>query len=98
MDKIKVKEDKKITRQFPEKLKCRIEITTNGGGRKVAESDYPRSHYKNPMTDKEVNAKFRGLTQRALPKKGVDRALDALWQLDTARDLNVIFEAVEVTR
>jgi 2-methylcitrate dehydratase len=97
MDKIEVKEDKEITRQFPDKLKCRIEIATKGGGRKIAETDYPRGHYKNPMNDDEVNTKFRGLAQRALSKDGVERALDALWQLDSAKDLGAIFKAVKVT-
>ena len=68
IDKIEVKEDPELTRRFPQFLPCRIEITTKSGERKVAQTDYPRGHYKNPMSDEEVNDKFRGLAQRALPK------------------------------
>src|SRR5262249_37529434 len=96
MAKVEVKEDKNITAQFPDKLQCRIEIVLKNGERKVAQTDYPRGHYKNPMSDDEANAKFRGLAQRALSKQGVDRALDALWELDSAPNLNAIFEAVRL--
>ena len=95
IDRIEVKEDAEFNSRFPRRMPCRIEITTKNGERKVATTDYPSGHCKNPMTDNEVNAKFRGLAQRALPQQRVDHALDALWKLDTATNLDAIFEAVK---
>ncbi len=96
IDRIEVKEDAALTRLAPEKLPCRIEIRTRSGERKVAAVDYPRGHHLNPMTDDEVNAKFRGVARRVLPKERVERALDAVWRLDTAANLDVVFEAVRI--
>lgn len=95
-DRISVKEDAEFSRQFPHRVPCRIEITTKSGERKVALTDYPRGHVRNPMTDDEVNAKFRSLAERALPHAAAERALDLLWKLDEAADLGMFFEAVRV--
>ena len=97
IDRIEVEEDPELTRQFSsEMVPCRIEIVTKNGERKTASTDYPRGHYRNPMTDEEVNAKFRGLAQRALPRQRIDSLLDTLWRLDTAPHLDPLFEALQM--
>lgn len=95
-DKISVKEDAELSRQFPHCVPCRIEITTKSGERKVASTDYPRGHVQNPMTDDEVNAKFRSLAERTLPHAASEHALELLWKLDEAADLGMVFEALRV--
>ena len=48
----------------------------------VKEVEFPRGHAKNPMTDAEVEKKFRSLVE---PRYGKDRAqqvLDACWRLE----------------
>ena len=94
LDKVDVQEDPEITRAFTDKVPCRIELVTRSGERKIATTDYPRGHYENPMSDEEVGAKFRAMAKRALPAQKVEQALDALWRLDAAPDLNAIFDAV----
>ncbi len=96
VDKIEVQEDPELTRHFSDKVPCRIEIVTKNGERKVAMTDYPRGHYRNPMTDEEVNAKFRGLAQRALPHHRINSLLDTLWQLDTAANLDPLYKALQM--
>ena len=95
-NRISVKEDPEFTRRFPRDAACRIEITSKSGQRKTATVDSPRGHVNNPMTDEEVNAKFRSLAGRVLSKEHVDRALERLWRLDEADDLGAIFETVQV--
>ncbi len=96
IDRIEIREDPELTCRFPDSMPCRIEITTRNGERRIGAADNPRGHNKNPMTDDEVSAKFRGLAQRALPQERVGAALDALWQLDAASDLSGIYEAVRI--
>ncbi len=98
IDRVEVAEDPELTRQFGgDKVPCRIEIQTKSGARKVAAVDFPRGHYNNPMSDDEVNAKFRELAQRALPKPQIERALDALWKIETSPNLDAVFSAVEIS-
>ncbi len=98
IDRIEIREDAALTRLSPEKLPCRIEIRTRDGGRKVAEVDYPRGHHLNPMSDDEVNDKFRGVARRVLPRERAERALEALWRLDKAPSLDAIFDSVQTGR
>jgi len=95
MDRITVTEDPELTRQVSSGLlPCRIEIVTRSGERKVAATDYPRGHYRNPMSDAEVEEKFRYHARRALDAKRVDHALAALWKIDDASNLDGIFAAL----
>jgi 2-methylcitrate dehydratase len=96
IDKIAVEEDPELTRQFPEKVPCRIEIVTKSGERKIASTDYPRGHFRNPMSDVEVSDKFRALARRALPPQRIAPALDVLWHLDTAANLDALFDALKI--
>jgi len=95
-DRISIKEDAELTRRFPRDLACRIEVITKSGERKVATVDSPRGHVNNPMSDEEVNEKFRSLAGRALPKERIERALGRFWKLDEAAELGGIFDAVQV--
>ena len=96
VDRIEVKEDPAYTQVSKEKLPCRIEIRTRGGGLKTASVDYPRGHHRNPMSDEEVNEKYRGLAQRVLPEKAAGRLLEALWRIDEAPGLDAVFEAARL--
>ena len=52
--------------------------------------DYHKGHYKNPMSDAEVEAKFRGLAQNALTPAQTDRLLQALWKVEDVADAGEI--------
>jgi 2-methylcitrate dehydratase len=97
-DKIEIKEDPELSRQFPDKYPCRIEITTKSGNTITASVEHPRGHHKNPMTDEEVSDKFRMLAGRVLPKKQVEQALAWLWKFEEASDLDPFFEMVNIGR
>src|SRR5690606_13566968 len=73
-DKVAVKEDPEFTRRFPASIPCRLEVRLRSGETRKAEVEYPRGHYKNPMTDGEVEDKFRMLAGRFLPADRVAAA------------------------
>lgn len=93
-DKVAVVEDPALTARFPDAVPCRLEIRTRDGNVKTAALDYPRGHVKNPMTDAEVETKFRTLAGRVLSESQVDSALKSLWTIDEAREAGVAIDAV----
>lgn len=95
-DRVKVTEDPALTAKFPDFIPCRVEITTRNGARKVATTEYPRGHHKNPLTDDEVFAKFTGLATRMLPKKRARRAIDEWMDLENRADLDALFATLRV--
>ena len=61
---------------------------------KTAALDYPRGHIRNPMTDAEVETKFRALAGRVLSEARVESTLEALWSLDETRSASVALDSV----
>lgn len=90
MRKVKVAEDPALTAQYPEGAPGRVTIRMRSGETLVSEIRYPRGHEKSPMSDAEVENKFRDLCAGALGTQGCDRALKALWQLESMKDAGVI--------
>jgi 2-methylcitrate dehydratase PrpD len=62
---------------------CDLEIVLKSGQRKNVRVEYHRGHWKNPMTDAEVEEKFRALARRQLPAAQTDSLLHQLWALDS---------------
>jgi 2-methylcitrate dehydratase len=82
MSRIRVAEDPELTRRFPAELVSRIEVITRSGQRFTERAEYPKGHSKNPMTDADVERKFRDLTEDVLGKVRAVGALETLWRLD----------------
>lgn len=93
-DKVAVVEDPDFTARFPAALPCRLEVRTNDGQVRSAAAEHPRGHVKNPMTDAEVEAKFRTLAGRVLPADRVERALQTFWAIDAAPAAGVVLDPV----
>ena len=82
MNRIRVAEDPELTRRFPRELASRIEVTTRSGRRFTERADYPKGHAQNPMTDADIETKFRDLAEDVLGKVRAAGALETLWRLD----------------
>ncbi|MPZ45591.1 MAG: MmgE/PrpD family protein [Betaproteobacteria bacterium] len=95
MDRITIREDRELTSRFPEQLACRIGVLLRNGETRIAQTDYPLGHPRNPMSDADVEHKFRRHARRWLPEKRIEGALGALWRVDTAEDADSVFEALE---
>ncbi len=95
-DKIVIREADDINRDFPAKLRCRVDITTRDGVTRSAGVDYPRGHHLDPMTDREVETKFRDLASRKLAADKVEAALAAMWEFDKAASAEGLFDTVNI--
>ena len=87
---IKVKATEEADRRLPEAMLCRMEIVTAAGESHSTEVEYHKGHWKNPMSDGEVEAKFRKLAAGVLTPAGTERLLEALWKLDALPDAGEI--------
>jgi 2-methylcitrate dehydratase len=96
--KLKVVEEPEFTRRYPTESCTRIEVTTTDGRRVVAETSHPKGHHRNPLTDGELEGKFRGLASGALGADGCDRVLAEVWNLENAATLDRLFESLVISR
>lgn len=90
MRKVKVAEDPSLTAQYPEAAPGRVTIRMRSGETLVSEILYPRGHEKSPMSDAEVENKFRDLCAGPLGAQHCNPALKTLWRLESLTDAAAI--------
>lgn len=94
--KMSIRENPGFTKAHPESWPCHIEIATRSGERKVATTEYFRGHCRNPMSDPEVEEKFRRLTADYLDVPQADAVLEKLWNLDSSPDIGEVVSLLSV--
>ena len=94
--KMAIHEDEQFTRSYPEEFNCRMELTDRSGGSYTAHTAYPKGHRSNPMSDAEVEAKFRSLCSGTLTSSQCEQVLENAWSLDSSPDLNELFDSLVV--
>ena len=75
---------------------CDFEIVLKSGQRKAVRVEYHRGHPKNPMTDAEMEEKFRSLARRHLPADRIDALLRQLWTLENMPKAGLLVEMTKV--
>jgi 2-methylcitrate dehydratase len=75
-----------------------VEVTTTDGRRVTAETSHPKGHSRNPLTDREVEAKFRGLVARTLGDDRCGQVLARALELEKAATLDALFDSLVVPR
>jgi 2-methylcitrate dehydratase len=96
--KLTVVEEPEFTRRYPVESCTRIEVRTTDGRRLAAETSHPKGHYRKPLTDAEVEEKFRGLASDTLEGEGCARVLAEVWNLENAATLDRLFESLVIPR
>jgi len=76
--------------RMPEAMFCRMIVLTTDGAAHEASVSYHRGHWKNPMSQAEVEGKFRKLAAGMLNDAQTGRLLDTLWNLENLADAGEI--------
>lgn len=83
-------------RREPEAMLCDLEIVLRSGERRAVRVEYHRGHWRNPMSDGELEEKFRSLAEGVLPAGRRRELLDCLWNLDDERNVARLIAATLV--
>jgi 2-methylcitrate dehydratase len=75
---------------------CELEIVLKSNERKTVRVEYHRGHFKNPMTDGEMEEKFRLMTQKHLSADRVEGLLRQLWTLENVPKMGEVIAATLV--
>jgi len=90
LKKITVVEDKNLSAMYPEAVPNRVTVKLKSGEVVSKQVDYHKGHPKNPMSDGEVEEKFRRLTRKYLSKNQTVRVLDVVWGLERVKDISKV--------
>jgi 2-methylcitrate dehydratase len=83
---VKVQASAEADRRMPDAMLCRMQVVTAGGATHEASVEYHKGHWKNPMSDAEVETKFRKLASTVLDLQQTDRLLESLRRLEELPD------------
>lgn len=95
LERTTMRENPAFTRAHPDEWSCRIELTGRGGKKQAAEARYFKGHAKRPLSDGEIEQKFRGLAQTALPSARVDGILKKAWSLEKLPDVGELLALID---
>jgi 2-methylcitrate dehydratase len=82
LEHVKVHLDDALTPRYPRGIPNRIVVTLKDGRQHGLEVEFPRGHAGNPMTDAEVEAKFRSMIEPRYGKPTADRVLERCWKFE----------------
>ena len=94
LKKITVVEDKALSSMYPEAVPNRVTVKLSSGKVVSKQVNYHKGHPKNPMSDRDVEDKFQRLTRKILDKNHARRILDAVWNLEKAKDVSKLVSMV----
>jgi 2-methylcitrate dehydratase len=92
--KIAVHRDAALNERYPRGIPNRLTVTLADGRQLVREVEFPRGHAHNPMTDAEVEHKFRSMVEPRYGKERADRILAMCWELDKLKEAGDLIRLV----
>jgi 2-methylcitrate dehydratase len=94
MNRVEVVENPELTKRYPEELPNRITLILRNGEKIVVEESIPRGHYKNPMTDEEVENKFHKLASPLLDEGRRREIVSKVWSMENHKHISELVESV----
>lgn len=93
---IKCSASEEANRRDAEISMCELDVMTRSGDRKSIRVDYHRGHWRNPMSDGEIDNKFRSFAAKMLPVARVDVLLKQLWKLEDLPEVGTLIRMTAI--
>ena len=90
---VKVAPSDEADRREKEFNLCDLAVVLKSGERRTVRVEYHRGHFRNPMTDDEMEEKFRSLARKRLSAERIDALLQLLWAIETLPQASAVIAA-----
>lgn len=94
--KVRVVRQPEFVECYPQSMPSRITVKTEAGKTYMRQVDVPVGHPGNPMSDRDLEAKFRGLTAGRLSRSRIDRLVEFIWRLDRVGDIGALMPLLKI--
>jgi 2-methylcitrate dehydratase PrpD len=84
--------DPDLTAAYPRKWPARVTITLKDGRTLVGANEYPKGDPENPLSERELIGKFKGLTEGTLSTPRADAIIDRVTHLESLGDVNELLK------
>jgi 2-methylcitrate dehydratase len=92
LDRTTIVEAADLNRGYPDGIPNRLRLHMKDGRVYAKTVKYPRGHAGNPMSDQEVEDKFRRLADGVIAKRVQDKLLGEMWSLDKAGSVRNLWQ------
>lgn len=96
MKKIHVVRQPEFVDRYPDAMPTRVTARTAAGKTYTRQTDVPLGHPRNPLSDRELESKFRRLASGRLERVGIDRLIGSVWRLDQFKDIGTLMPLMGV--
>ena len=93
--KVEVVADPEIEKAFPALQRVKVRIDTVDGASYHKELDYPKGDPRNPLTDGEIEEKFKALADGVLTKARRRELIDRVWNLETSTEVSSLMRLLK---
>lgn len=90
--KVKVHHDAGLDPRYPKGIPNRLVVTLKDGQTLTQEVEFPRGHAGNPMTDAEVEQKFRRAVEPKYGTAKADQILARCWELESLTSVTELIQ------
>lgn len=97
IQKVRVVEHPEFIGRYPQAMPTRVTVRTGTGKDYVRQVDYPLGHPRNPMSDREVEDKFRALATGRLGRARISKVIELVWRLETVKDIGVLMPLLQIS-
>ena len=81
---------------WPEMTLSVVELKTRSGDRLVARVPSHHGHAKSPMSDADLEEKFRDLAKDYLTPKQTRTLLDLIWNIERVEDIGQLVQEIQL--
>jgi len=82
--KVKIKPSAQADQHMPSAMRCYFKLITTRAETFTTVVDHHRGHFKNPMTDADIEKKFTQLAKKVLPSTQAEHLFEQLMNLESA--------------
>lgn len=97
LKKTTVREDKELTKMYPEAVPNRVTVKLSTGQTISEQVDYHKGHPKNPMNKEDVEQKFRSLTNSNLASERTEKVMNTLWDLENVKSMSGFMRSLVIS-
>lgn len=87
LPKIKGEASQEFEKMFPEKQPSRVKIRLKDGQEFAAQLDFPKGDPREPMSEQDLDNKFKGLSSDLLSESRQKKVKDAIWNLESFQNI-----------
>jgi 2-methylcitrate dehydratase len=98
ISKVETQGDAELAKDFPAKWTCIVEIKTKDGKVHTLKLDLPKGGPGNPLTDQEIESKFRNMASKLMPASQVDQIIKTVYGLDSLTSVSDLTKLLVVAK